>query len=499
MKTTLWSQGMGCLSLALMAGFLSGCVTHVQSPEPVVVYSPPPPIVQPAPEYIPPPTQPPVDYAPQAVAPVPVYVPAPAPEVVVEIHTESDFYQPLQAYGRWIDVPGYGRCWTPAAVDPDWHPYTDGHWQRTDSGWYWVSDEPWGWATCHYGRWRRDDRIGWVWIPQTQWAPAWVAWREGGGYTGWAPLPPEARIGPDGTFENHEEKIDPRSFAFVEQRRMLEPHHHQNVIVNNTTIINNTVNITKIVVVNQTFVNEGPRPDTVAQATGRKIDVVPAHTLRVRQEAPALAAHQPHPPGPEKNTPSGIAPAHNNRLDAPVAHQPVLKSSEPVSANPTFPQPVVGKPYEPAAANQSRPPLNDTSLRRAIPNEPATQPNQMKPESGPIPRQLPQEQFRTGPVRTDTPPERAYEPAKPAVPAGQSKTEPGQPLRQTIPGQINTEPQPRTSPHVVPAHEPARPAPALSDQQKRELELKQKVEAKQRQPEERPHSQSPTNAPVPVH
>jgi hypothetical protein len=235
--------------------------------------------------------------------------------MVVEIRVASDFYAPLQAYGRWLDVPGYGRCWTPAGVDPAWRPYTDGHWQRTDAGWYWVSDERWGWATCHYGRWHHDDNFGWVWLPQTQWAPAWVAWRAGGGYTGWAPLPPEASISLNGSFQNPQEKIDPQSYVFVENRRVLEPQRHQNVIVNNTTIINNTVNLTKIVVVNKIVINEGPAADAVARATGRKLDVVSAGNLRIHQEAPAIAEGHHH---------SLVAPRKvGTGLPAAVQHQPV--------------------------------------------------------------------------------------------------------------------------------------------------------------------------------
>ena len=67
----------------------------------------------------------------------------------------------------------------------------------TDQGWAWVSDEPWGWATYHYGRWANIDGFGWIWVPGYRWAPAWVSWRYGGGYCGWAPLPPGTFIGVD--------------------------------------------------------------------------------------------------------------------------------------------------------------------------------------------------------------------------------------------------------------------------------------------------------------
>src|SRR5204863_5814763 len=126
--------------------------------------------------------------------PPPVVVTAVEPPVVV-IHADSDFYEPLAPHGEWVVVESYGRCWRPMRVEAGWRPYGDGYWQRTDAGWYWASNEPWAWATYHYGRWDFHAEFGWIWLPQTQWAPAWVAWQEGGGYVGWAPLRPSVTIG----------------------------------------------------------------------------------------------------------------------------------------------------------------------------------------------------------------------------------------------------------------------------------------------------------------
>lgn len=109
------------------------------------------------------------------------------------------FYQALAPYGAWEALPGYGYVWQPAAgvQDAAWRPYTLGHWADTDEGWMWMSDEPFGWIAYHYGRWMRTHTLGWVWTPGDQWAPAWVSWRYGNDFVGWAPLPPEARF--DGT------------------------------------------------------------------------------------------------------------------------------------------------------------------------------------------------------------------------------------------------------------------------------------------------------------
>jgi hypothetical protein len=103
------------------------------------------------------------------------------------------FYDTLSPYGDWVYVGSYGRVWRPNAgvVGVGFRPYaTGGHWIYTDYGWSWDSDWDWGWAPFHYGRWLMDPVYGWVWAPDTTWGPAWVDWRFGGGYVGWAPLAP---------------------------------------------------------------------------------------------------------------------------------------------------------------------------------------------------------------------------------------------------------------------------------------------------------------------
>src|ERR1700737_2259395 len=99
------------------------------------------------------------------------------------------FFDALAPYGNWVTTPDYGYVWSPGDVGQDWEPYSNGHWVWTDYGWTWDSYEPWGWAPFHYGRWVYTDYYGWVWIPGTRWAPAWVTWYEGPDYVGWAPLP----------------------------------------------------------------------------------------------------------------------------------------------------------------------------------------------------------------------------------------------------------------------------------------------------------------------
>jgi len=104
------------------------------------------------------------------------------------------FYSALDSYGEWVEVGYDDYVWRPYKSDHNWRPYSEGRWEWTKHGWYWVSYEPFGWATFHYGRWYHDDYYGWVWMPDNVWAPAWVEWRYNDFHIGWAPLPPYAKF-----------------------------------------------------------------------------------------------------------------------------------------------------------------------------------------------------------------------------------------------------------------------------------------------------------------
>jgi hypothetical protein len=103
------------------------------------------------------------------------------------------FYAALRPHGRWMQTEEFGTVWQPdeARQNAAWRPYCDGgRWVRTPRGLSWCSIYAWGWAPFHYGRWILHGRWGWVWVPGTRWAPAWVDWRDCPGYLVWAPLPP---------------------------------------------------------------------------------------------------------------------------------------------------------------------------------------------------------------------------------------------------------------------------------------------------------------------
>ncbi|PYK71505.1 MAG: hypothetical protein DME44_07650, partial [Verrucomicrobia bacterium] len=188
------------------------------------------------------------------------------------------FYTQLDQYGDWRETSDYGYVWQPRqAQSRTWRPYTDGHWVYTDVGWTWISEEPFGWATYHYGRWTRLRNIGWVWVPGDEWAPAWVSWRKSNDYVGWAPLPPEARFDRGTGIHNWSDSyydVGPDQYCFVETKQFGAPRLENAVVPSerNVTIVNQTTNITNITYNNTTIVNQGPSYDEIRTQTQQPIE-----------------------------------------------------------------------------------------------------------------------------------------------------------------------------------------------------------------------------------
>lgn len=190
------------------------------------------------------------------------------------------FYDNLNG-GNWYEVADYGYVWQPdVATNPDWRPYTDGYWAYTDVGWTWVSYEDFGWATYHYGRWIRLEDYGWCWVPGYEWGPAWVSWRTGGDYLGWAPLPPagprseivyESR--PIGGHVDVDFDIGPAYYNFIDIRFIGEPVliGHYYPYTQNVVYINNTVNVTNITYNNSVVYNYGPDYAVLSRYSTRPI------------------------------------------------------------------------------------------------------------------------------------------------------------------------------------------------------------------------------------
>jgi hypothetical protein len=203
----------------------------------------------------------------------------------------------LDAFGRWVPHQRWGEVWIPARRAANWQPYRTGRWVYTDEwGWYWVAaadEADWGWVTYHYGRWAFDRELGWVWIPGDEWAPAWVVWRHGGQYAGWAPLPPDDMV--DVYWD------DPQVWMFVQLRNLIAPlvwtvllpQAQRTIYIRETVVVNRTVNLRDRG--QRIAVNPGISASAVTAATKRSlrtVDVRPRvlpQTVGVRGAVPVRA------------------------------------------------------------------------------------------------------------------------------------------------------------------------------------------------------------------
>jgi hypothetical protein len=189
----------------------------------------------------------------------------------------SFFYQELAPYGEWVTLEPYGWVWCPYDVGPGWRPYTDGDWVYSDYGWTFVSPQDWGWAVFHYGRWGFDTSLGWFWVPGTVWGPAWVAWRYGDDYMGWAPLPPGVGWSFSAGLElggfDLDYGIAEPYWSFCPVTRFTDPHVGRYLVnpARNVTLINMTRNVTNYTVVNNRVIDNNIRVSEMERATRRRI------------------------------------------------------------------------------------------------------------------------------------------------------------------------------------------------------------------------------------
>jgi len=181
------------------------------------------------------------------------------------------FYDELEPYGLWVTFRPYGYVWVPRYVGYNWRPYSQGHWVWTDYGWTWVSVERWGWIAFHYGRWGFDRRLGWFWVPDAAWGPAWVAWRWGDAHIGWAPLPPGVDFVPGRGFGRHQWDIPESHWNFVYGRYFLDRSLDRRVlpIERNRTIIDMTDFRENIGFRDRHVTNDGVDIDYVRRETNR--------------------------------------------------------------------------------------------------------------------------------------------------------------------------------------------------------------------------------------
>ena len=125
-----------------------------------------------------------------------------------------------------------------------------------------MSDEPFGWATYHYGRWALLQNHGWIWVPGDTWAPSWVAWRSNDDVVGWTPLPPETVYDEDvdyGPSIDDDYGLSPDTYIFVHVQSFNEPViSHCRPVSENQLFFSATVGVTRIVIRTDRVVCNGP-------------------------------------------------------------------------------------------------------------------------------------------------------------------------------------------------------------------------------------------------
>jgi Family of unknown function (DUF6600) len=230
----------------------------------------------------------------------------------------SSFHRDLAPYGRWVAVASYGEVWCPRGVAAGWQPYLDGEWVDTDYGWTWVSYDPFGEVPFHYGTWVWVDPYGWVWIPGTVWAPAWVTWCYSDDYVGWAPLPPSidlrlsGYVGPPIVLPASRYVFVPTG-RFVGQRISrvrLSPRR-------NSAILAHTRKTTTFGIYHGVVRDPGPPVTRIERVTHRRIERRSAGSLKLRPTSVRAAG------------------ALQGRRVRVIARQPVSRAAERARRGPT--------------------------------------------------------------------------------------------------------------------------------------------------------------------
>ncbi len=184
------------------------------------------------------------------------------------------FYASLSPYGEWIQINNGENVWRPFNTGYDWAPYHYGHWVWTNDGWFWDSDEPYGNIVYHYGRWYNDDSYGWIWIPDYQWAPAWVEWRYDNNYIGWAPLPPYAAFSIGfGIRFTSSYSVPYRFYSFLGYNHMCDANAYNYYVDNNYKyrIYSNSKFRTNYGYSDGRVINRGVDVDFIRQRSGGRI------------------------------------------------------------------------------------------------------------------------------------------------------------------------------------------------------------------------------------
>jgi hypothetical protein len=271
-------------------------------------------------------------------------------------------YSNLSPYGHWFVSAEYGQVWQPYESVRGWNPYYDGQWVYADVGWTWVSDYPWGAIPYHYGTWYVDPAFGWVWVPGEVWAPAWVVFRTGPDFIGWAPVSPRFAIGvsyahaaPAGPFLF----VPTGHFCDVAVGRHAVSEGRSRELVRETRLVDN------LAIRDNLVVNRGPDPATIERAGGRPIRRVPIEAvphaapggLRDRSRIAVAPGHGQGAVAVSRPVRDSRAPVtHDQRVTGPEPRQNHATTASPAPQNhhpPAPPSPAPQNHHQPAPPSSS--------------------------------------------------------------------------------------------------------------------------------------------------
>ena len=451
----------------------------------------------------------------------------------------QNFYDELAPYGQWIDDPYYGNVFVPA-VGNDFRPYaSDGYWASTEYGNMWVSDQPWSWACYHYGRWTYNEYYGWIWIPGYKWAPAWVSWRSGGGFYGWAPLGPGVRIGVSYDYpESYWVFVTPmylyhrNVYSYYERERVHEcmryTRYERDAYESNGTryyygprreVIaretNRPVELYRVTNVHEA--REGrvagnelhvyrPNVNRDTRETARPTHVISANEhpmARTMQAIPASHATTERPfqremqnnPNRSGGMPGGRPAPEQARPGQQVEHQAPqqgvpnrLPEHEPNRQPSNMPQQTMPTQREP----QRQPmPEREPQLQQPVPQR---QPNFQEPQRQPMPPQQqpqPQREPQRQPMPPQQQPQPQREPQRQPMPPQQLPQPQREPQRQPMPPQ--QQPQPQREPQRQPMPQPQRQNPQPQPMPQRQMP--QQPQPQPQRPQPQPQPQRPQSQP----
>nr|WP_068889887.1 DUF6600 domain-containing protein [Pedobacter panaciterrae] len=367
----------------------------------------------------------------------------------------QSFYDELSPYGTWIQDSQYGYVWRPDVDQADFRPYySNGRWAMTEYGNTWVSNYDWGWAPFHYGRWVYNRYSQWVWIPDTVWGPAWVSWRSGGGYYGWAPMGPGMNI-------NVNINIPDLWWVFIPQRNIYYNNFPRYYSRRNVTIIHNTTIINNVYSRNSRNYYTGPRADDIRRSTRQAVPVYnidrSSRPGRSNISGNKVEIYRPNSRTSRETNAGNVAPRNPVRGEGYASPRTDRSNTVRPNTDGRVSNGRVSRDGSQAIDNRTTDGTRTSSRPERVPQQGNTSPaqrperttreNQAQPRQEVQPQQPRQERIQVQPRQEAQPRQEVQQRQQPAQQPRQERTQP-QPRQEAQPRQEQARPQPQRSERI---------------------------------------------------